>query len=114
MNLYIGLFFFLLANIIAWFQFNGQFVWEYWRDKPLLTNFLLAIPTGLCFWHAIKYIYLYSGEYWTSKLIGFGVSNLVFAIMTYAFLKESMFTPKTMICMILATFIIAIQIFWKQ
>ena len=113
-NLYIGIVFFLLANVIAWFQFNAQFVWEYWKDKPILTNLLLAIPTGLCFWHAVKYIFLYSGEYWTAKLLGFGVSNLIFAVMTYFFLKESMFTPKTLTCMLLASFIIAIQIFWKQ
>lgn len=112
-NLYVGIGFFLLANIIAWFQFNAQFVWPYWKDKPLLTNLVLAVPTGVCFWHAVKYIFMYSGEYWTSKLVGFGVSNFVFALMTYFFLKESMFTPKTLSCLTLAMFIIAIQIFWK-
>lgn len=112
-HLCMGILFFLMANVIAWFQFNGQFLWDTWRDNPFLTNLLLAVPTGMCFWYAIRHIFLYSGEYWSSKLIGFGVSNFVFAILTYAFLKESMFTPKTLMCLILASFIIAIQIFWK-
>lgn len=110
---YIGVLFFLVGNIIAWFQFNSQFVWEALEDKPVLTNVFLATPMGICFWYAIKNIVAETGELWTSKLIGFGVSNFVFAIMTYVFLKESMFTAKTMSCLFLASIIIAIQIFWK-
>ena len=113
MNLYIGLLFFLLANIIAWFQFNAQFISKWWSDKPLLINFLLAVPMGLCFWFAIKNIVEATGELWASKLIGFGVSNVVFAIFTYIFMGESIFTTKTMTCMFLASIIIYIQIFWK-
>jgi hypothetical protein len=101
-NLCVGVVFFLFANIIAWFQFNGQFLWSEWQDKPFLTNLFLAVPTGMCFWYAVRHIFLYSGD-----------SNFVFAILTYTFLKESMFTPKTLACLILASFIIAIQIFWK-
>ena len=32
----------------------------------------------------------------------------------YIFLKESIFVPKTMLCLILAIAIIGIQIFWKN
>ena len=112
-GLAIGIIFFLIGNVIAWFQFNSQFVWPWWQDKPLLAQAIFAIPMGLCFWYAIKNIVDYSGELWTSKLIGFGVSNVVFAVMTYALMKESMFTMKTMTCLFLAAMIIGIQIFWK-
>jgi len=56
---------------------------------------------------------LATDQLWSSKLIGFGVSNVVFGLLTYIFLKESMLTPKTMVCLFLACLIIAIQIFWK-
>ena len=113
MKLVFGLLFFVVGNIIAWFQYNSQFVWEWWHDKPLAANALYAIPAGLCFWHAVKNIKEATGELWVSKLIGFGVSNFIFAILTYYILRESMFTPKTMVSLFLASIIIAIQLFWK-
>tara|TARA_B100000287_G_scaffold314169_1_gene297566 strand:- start:441 stop:785 length:345 start_codon:yes stop_codon:yes gene_type:complete len=112
-GLYIGIIFFVLGNVIAWFQFNSQFVWPWWEDKPLLSQLIFAVPMGLCFWYAIKNIVDHSGELWTSKLVGFGVSNVIFAIMTYALMKESMFTAKTMACLFLSSMIIGIQILWK-
>jgi len=113
-GLYIGIIFFLIGNIIAWFQFNAQFVWEWWEDKPLITNLIFATPMGMCFWYAAKNIVSVTNEVWSSKLIGFGVSNAIFGIMTYIFLKESMFTPKTLTCLFLGSLIILIQIFWKS
>tara|TARA_R100000995_G_C3398051_1_gene83570 strand:- start:150 stop:497 length:348 start_codon:yes stop_codon:yes gene_type:complete len=112
-NLTSGILFFLLGNVFAWFQFNSQFVWDWWKEKALLANLIFAIPMGLCFWHAIRNIVTATDQLWSSKLIGFGVSNLVFGILTYIFLKESAFTTKTLICLFLASLIIAIQIFWK-
>jgi len=112
-NTIIGIILFVFGNIISWFQFNAQFVWPWWKDRPLTSQFLFAIPMGLCFWFAIKYIVMETGELWTSKLIGFGAGNVVFAIMTYIFMKEGMFTAKTMTCLSLSSIIIGIQIFWK-
>ena len=108
-----GLLYFLLGNIILWFQINSQFVWDWWKGKVLLSNLIFAIPTGLCLWMGVKNIVGATGELWASKLLGFGVSNFVFAIMTYVIMKESIFTAKTMTCLSLAAVIIAIQVLWK-
>jgi len=114
MKTLIGIAFFTIGNILAWFQFNSQFVWDWWKERPILSNFIFAIPMGLCFWYAIKYIVEDHGLLWTSKLVGFGVSNITFAILTYFFLKESILVPKTMVCLALAVVIIGIQILWKN
>lgn len=108
-----GILYFMLGNIVAWFQFNSQFVWPWWKDRPLLAQIIFAIPMGLCFWHAAKHIVEDGGQLWTSKLVGFGVSNLVFSILTYAMMKESMFTLKTIICLVLGLIIMFIQIYFK-
>ena len=113
MKIAIGVLLFAIGNILAWFQFNSQFVWEWWADRPLLSNLIFAVPMGVCFWYAINNIVACTGELWASKLIGFGVSNVIFAMFTYIFMGESIFTPKTMSCMVLASLIITIQIFWK-
>ena len=109
----IGIMLFTVGNILAWFQFNSQFVWDWWKDRPFLSNVIFAIPMGLCFWYAIKYIVEDTGLLWTSKLIGFGVSNVIFAALTYLLLKESILVPKTLICLLLSVIIIGIQITWK-
>ena len=108
-----GIVLFVAANILAWLQYNSQFVWPWWQNKPLLSNLIYAVPMGYCFWYAIKYVMEATGTLWSSKLIGFGVSNVIFAVMTYVFLKESMFTPKTLTCLFLGALIILIQIYWK-
>jgi hypothetical protein len=113
MNMATGILFFTIGNVLAWFQYNSQFVWPWWRDKPVITNLIFAIPMGLCFWYAVRQVVNTTGLLWTSKLVGFGVSNVIFAILTYFFMKESMLTPKTMICLVLSMAIIGIQIFWK-
>ena len=113
MKITIGILFFIVGNIFAWFQYNSQFAWEWWENKPLLPSIVYGIPMGVCFWYAIKNIVEASNELWMSKLIGFGVSNFIFAILTYIFLRESIFSPKTMLCLLLASVIIGIQIFWK-
>jgi len=113
MKILIGVVLFTIGNILAWFQFNSQFVWGWWKDKPILPNLIFAIPMGLCFWYAIKYIMEDTNLLWTSKLIGFGVSNIVFAILTYLLLKESIFAPKTLICLLLSVVIVGIQVAWK-
>ena len=68
---------------------------------------------GVTFWHAVKNIVEDSGELWTSKLVGFGVGNIVFAILTWAIVRETIFTTKTLVCLFLASLIVGIQIFWK-
>ena len=108
-----GILYFIVGNILAWFQYNSQFVWSWWADKAVLSSMIFSIPLGLCFWHAVKNIVIDTEQLWASKLIGFGVSNVIFAVLTYLFLKESIFEPKTMTCLILSCVIIAIQVFWK-
>ena len=113
MELLIGILYFMLGNVLAWFQFNSQFVWDWWRDKPFTSVLLFAIPMGLCFWMGTKNIVASTGMLWSSKLMGFGVSTMVFAALTYFVAKESMFTAKTMASLFLACLIIFIQIYWK-
>tara|TARA_R100000008_G_C3586713_1_gene173019 strand:- start:5063 stop:5404 length:342 start_codon:yes stop_codon:yes gene_type:complete len=112
-ELIIGILFFIIGNVFAWFQFNSQFVWDWWRDKPFVSVAIFAMPMSLCFWHAVKNIVDSTGLLWSSRLIGFGVSTFVFAVLTYFIAKESIFTFKTLSSIFLACLIIFIQIYWK-
>ena len=112
MNLAIGILLFIVGNIFAWFQFNSQFVWEWWRDRPFTTVFIYAIPTALCYLYGAKYAYMDTGEAWAGRLLAFGASYLVFPLLTWWLLKERMFTPKTLTCVILSVMIMVVQFTW--
>jgi len=62
---------------------------------------------------ATKEIVEETGLLWSSKLIGFGVSNVVFAFFSLSIMKEGMLNPKTLSCFILSLLIIGIQVWWK-
>tara|TARA_R100000700_G_C3079641_1_gene85946 strand:+ start:248 stop:595 length:348 start_codon:yes stop_codon:yes gene_type:complete len=112
-TLLLGISLFLVGQTLVWFQTNSQLIWGWWRDKPLETALIYALPISLFFWYGTKYIYESTNELWTVRLIGFGMSYVTFPFLTYYFLNESMFTPKTLICTGLAILIVGIQIFWK-
>ena len=90
-----GIGFFIIGHICAWFQLNSQFVWEWWRDKPLLAVGIYSVPVGLSFWMATRLIFEETG------------------LLTWVLLNESMLTPKTLTCIALSCMILAVQVFWR-
>jgi hypothetical protein len=103
----------LLGQIFAWFLNNSQFVWEWWKDKPLLTAAIWSFPVSLAFWWGSKLSYEGLGTAWASRLLGFGLSYFSFPILTWMLLGESAFTPKNIVSSLLAFTLVGIQIFWK-
>jgi hypothetical protein len=112
-NIAIGAGCFLLAQTLVWFANNSQFAWDWWKDKPIITCLIYSFPASLFFWYGSKYSYAALGEAWGSRLLAFGTSYLIFPILTYVILHESMFTPKTMICVILSIAIVLVQVCFK-
>ena len=98
--------------MLSWFQMNSQFVWKWWADKPVLTVCIYAIPTALLFWYGAKYAYADTGEAWAGRFLAFSASYLVFPVLTWWLLKESMFTPKNLTCVALSFVIMFIQFTW--
>ena len=110
---FLGFALFVLGHVFAWFQLNSQFVWDWWQDKPIPAVLIFAVPVGLSFWFATHYMYEAMNELWGPRLVAFGASYLVFPFLTWHLANESMFTPKTMICIFLSFLIVLIQLFWK-
>ena len=104
---------FALGQAMAWFQVNSQFVWEWWKGRPIVAVALYSIPTGLCFWYGVKMCYEEMGEIWGPRFLIFSMSYLTFPLLTWHFLGESMFTLKTMVCVFLSMMIVGVQLFWR-
>jgi len=109
----VGFLLFTAAQTIAWYQLNSQFVWDYWKDKAILSSLLFAIPVSLCFWYGTKNTYAASEALWTCRFLAFTSGMFVFAFLTWFHLQETIFTLKTMLCLLLSCAIIAIQVFMK-
>ena len=112
-RLIIGFLLFTAAQTVAWYQLNSQFVWEFWKGKALLASCVFAIPVSLLFWYGTKNIYEAMDALWPSRFLAFSSGMFVFTALTWIHLNESPFTLKTMLCIILACMIIAIQVFMK-
>jgi hypothetical protein len=112
MKLLLGISLFLLGQTFGWYQLNLQKMYSWWSDKPLLSAVVVGIPTSVLFWHGWKIISEATGSVWTARFIGSSAGFVVFPILTWFVLGESMFTTKTMICLTLSLLIIIIQIFY--
>ena len=108
-SIYIAVLSLILANVLVWFQLNGQFKWEWFKNNELLIATIFALPIS---WLYIQYqknaFIIFKESLWSIRLIGFSIGLIVFSIMTWAFSKEVL-TMKHLICIGLAFLIIGIQ-----
>tara|TARA_Y100000114_G_scaffold157118_1_gene187185 strand:+ start:3307 stop:3645 length:339 start_codon:yes stop_codon:yes gene_type:complete len=112
MKLWIGISIFIVGQVFGWYQLNLQRFSDWWSDKPLMSAIVLGIPTSIAFWYAWGIIADEMGSVWSARFIGSCTGFIVFPILTWFILGESMFTTKTMICLSLSILIILIQIFY--
>jgi len=100
----------IVVHIMIWFTLNLQFV-EGWKGSPKIWWIVigLAIPTSILSAMATRMLYTSLDSVWSIRFIGFGTSYLVFPIMTWVLLGESMLTLKTISCILLSILIVIIQ-----
>lgn len=111
-NIIIALLIVSLAQVVTFFQMQGQFFNE-WMRKNTYIVILLGIPISWLFIKYAKYAYDgFDGETWPGRLISFAVGAIVFTVLSWQVMGEQL-TGKTILCLILAMGILAIQIFWK-
>ena len=99
-----------IASILAFFQLQAHYVWP---DKPFLKSmwwvYLTSIAIAPLFFYSTKWSFEHFGALWNMRLAGFGISTLVFGILTWILLTEIP-TLKTFVCLLLAIAIILIQL----
>ena len=109
-QLIIGVTFFTLMHVAVWFASNLQFI-DGWKDNSFLIAMVLSLPITCLAYMGTKFTYhALNDSAWSSRFIGFGTSWLVFPLLTWLILHESMLTPKTIICIGLSFIIIGVQV----
>ena len=113
-HLFYAMSLYVLMHICVWFSVNLQFVNEAWKEKSFFITMLLALPISAIGYWAAKFGYhALNDSAWSVRFIGFGMSYLVFPVITWALLGESMLTAKTLSCIFLSIVIVCIQVFWN-
>ena len=106
----ISLSLFVVTNCIVWFQLNLQYISDWWKQNEILLVALTAFPIAFGYYYAWTFAVSAFGQWWTARFISFALSFFVFAPLTWYFLDEPFFTPKVMLCSLLAFLIIVIQV----
>lgn len=109
-SLIIAFILFSFGQAFAWFQLFSQHVWVWWEGKALIAIPVFGLPAGACFYYGVQIAYNSVGNAWTPRMLIFAASYLSFPLLTYFLMGESMFTFKTILCIIFSLCIILTQI----
>jgi len=111
-KLLIGIVFGVLAQVLTFFQLQGQLKYEWFKNHYWLVV-LMGIPVSMLFMFSVKNMVLaYGGEMWPSRLIGFSIGAIVFTYFSWSIFNEPL-TLKTIICLMLSFSILSVQLFMK-
>lgn len=103
---------FMASQTLIWYQTNGQFL-NKWMANNTWAVALFGYPISYFLIIATKQAFIgFESQLWPGRLIGFASGMIVFTVLTYLHLGESI-TPKTAITLILSILIVSIQLFWK-
>ena len=107
-KLIIGIVFGIFAQIITFFQLQGQMKYDWFKNNYWLVV-LMGIPASMFFMYSVKNMVIaYEGQMWPSRLIGFSLGAIVFTYFSWYLFNEP-FNTKTIICLILALTILGIK-----
>lgn len=112
LNLVYGVFYGIIGQVLSFIQLQGGIKWG-WTEKYSWALMLLGLPISWAFMKSVEnFILAFGGEIYPSRILGFAVGIITFALMGWFLFKEGI-SLKTSICLFLSFCIILIQIFWK-
>ena len=104
--------FMILGQIGSFMQLQGSIKYG-WSEKYLWLLLLSGIPISYLYIKSVNlYVQGFGGQIWPSRLVGFALGVVIFTILSSVLFQEHL-NLKTIISLILAFTIVAIQIFWK-
>ena len=107
--MYIALLCYFIGSAGVFFQHNLQFINPWWKNKEVLNVLIFSIPIGFFYLKSWTFFVEFLGTVWSARFLFFGLSYLIFPILTYTFLNESPWTLKTVLSTLLSVLIILIQ-----
>jgi len=101
---------YIFAATLTFLQQNLQFIDPYYQDKKHYIIIAFSLPIAYAYLYAWTHFVVNSGgSVWSARFMFFGLSYLVYPILTYLCLGETPFTLKTALCTLLSVLILVIQ-----
>lgn len=111
-RLFLGALYGVMGQIMSFMQLQGSIKYNWFQKYPILV-LLSALPSTWFYIKSVENLVAWGdGQLWPSRLIGFGIGIIIFVSLSMILFKEPI-TLKTLVCLLLATSIILVQIFWK-
>ena len=104
---------FMFGQTLIWFQTNGQFIWKWFANNPLILSIVGGSTISYAFIYGTKFAYEhFDGLLWPGRFLGFALGISSYALLTWYFMGEGI-SWKTATSLILSIGIIFVQLFWK-
>ena len=111
-KLFIGALYGVMGQVMSFLQLQGSVKYGWFAKYPVIV-LLSSIPAAWFYIKSVENLVAWGdGQLWPSRLIGFGIGIIVFVSLSMILFKEPI-SLKTLVCLLLATSIILVQIFWK-
>ena len=111
-RLLLGIIYGILGQVFSFMQLQGSVKYGWYAKYPIII-LLSSIPAAWFYIQSVdNFVKHFDGQLWPSRLIGFGIGIIVFVTLSIILFKEPL-TLKTIMCLLLATTILGIQMFWK-
>jgi hypothetical protein len=111
-NFVFGVLYGIIGQVLSFIQLQAGIKWG-WTQKFGWALMFLGLPISWSFMKSVQHFILAAnGEIYLSRLAGFAVGIVVFAIMGLLLFKEGI-NMKTGVCLLLSLVIILIQVLWK-
>jgi multidrug transporter EmrE-like cation transporter len=113
MKFFLAIILSVLGQVLAFYQLQGHLKYE-WLKNNIWVAVLMGIPISIIFMTSINLmIKHFDGQLWPSRIFGFTIGTITYALMSKILFEESINT-KTMVCLFLSFLIILVQVFWKD
>ena len=112
MNLFWGIFWGTIAQILIFLQIQGSLKYQFLQDHKFWV-LMMGAPISWIFMVSVKNLVAWGdGQIWPCRLVGFSIGIIVFSLLSVLLFGEGI-TLKTGVCLFLSALILGIQIFWK-
>ena len=112
-DLLVGIIWFIIAHISVFFQLNGQFKWDWFKNNEIIVACAGVIISFFYIWGTKYVVSGFDGLLWPARFVGFGIGMIIYALGVSYFFKEGI-NNKTWVSLGLALILICIQILWKN
>ena len=109
----IGISWFIIAHIAVFFQLNGQFKWDWFKNNEIIVASSGVIISLFYLWGTKYTVQGFDGLLWPTRFVGFAIGIITYAIGVSYFFKEGI-TTKTFVSLLVCILLILIQVFWKN